>query len=104
MAQVSGPLRRTVLEPLVPVVNKEKGDTLANDRLMEFIQKSIPVETPAEQKVKRGQPCYGSHCHDDDDDDDDVVDDDGIILQTTTLSLLCPYQTTMIAMTHPSRY
>ena len=53
MAQVSGPLRRTVLEPLVPVVNKEKGDILANDRLMEFIQANIPVESLAEQKVSR---------------------------------------------------
>lgn len=52
MAQVSGPLRRALLEPLVPVVNREKGDTLANDRLLDFIAANIPVESVAEQKVR----------------------------------------------------
>lgn len=46
------PLKRAVLEQVMPVVPNVVGDPDINDKLLQFVDKNIPIESEKEQKVK----------------------------------------------------
>lgn len=51
MSKVGVPLKRAVLEQVMPVVPSVVGDSDINDKLLQFIDKNIPIESEKEQKV-----------------------------------------------------
>jgi hypothetical protein len=73
MSKVGVPLKRAVLEQVMPVVPSVVGDSDINDKLLHFIDKNIPIESEKEQKVGPHlrthlglcpciiEPCVGYH-------------------------------------------
>lgn len=61
-SKVGVPLKRAVLEQVMPVVPSVVGDSDINDKLLHFIDKNIPIESEKEQKVGPHLFMYSFTC------------------------------------------